>query len=95
MIKLAKDTGNYRVIRKEEKWNGETKIWFEPQAEVKFWFWEYYTPIGREEDDGHMDTFISPYKCDTLEEAMSIINRYKNGELDNRTFEKVVYEEKV
>ena len=94
-MRYTKDTGNYRIVRKEEHYNGKTTIWFEPQKEVKLLWFSYYKPISTEEFDGHLDTYEKPYSCRTENEAINIIKQYKDGELENKTLESVVYEERI
>ncbi len=93
-MRIIEDTGNYRVVKMTDRYNGKEKIYYSPQKEVKFLIWKWFKPITFETfDDVWMDSYDTPYKCNTEQEAFDILKRYKCGELTNSRIEEVVYEE--
>ena len=92
-FEIGKNTGNYRIVKKTWIRHGkEEKIKFEPQKETKFLWFKFWESIGFEEY-AFMDTVFVPYSMDTLQEAMEIINNFKQNTLNAVKIE-VVYEEK-
>ena len=91
---LAKDTGNFRIIKKTQYLRGNECVpRFEPQKEIKFlWIttWEPITYPSYVFDGGTID---SPYLVESLKDAKDIIESYKNNSLDGFKNE-VVYEER-
>ena len=91
-MRITEDTGNYRIVKVTDRYNGKETVYYSPQKEVKFWIWKWFTPITYEEC-GESCVYESPYKCDTEQEAFDILKRYKSGELTNSTIGEIIYEE--